>query len=35
MLMDPFNVHKMVEIHHKKTLNSIINNYFKVFKKIG
>jgi len=28
MLMARFNVHKMVEIHHKKTLNYVINIYF-------
>jgi hypothetical protein len=32
MLMAPFYVHKMVDIHHKKTLSYIINIYFKIFK---
>jgi hypothetical protein len=35
MLMAPFNVHKMMEIHHKKTLNYIIKIYFQIFKKNG
>ncbi len=32
MLMASFYVHKMVEIHDKRTLNYIIYNYLKVFK---
>jgi hypothetical protein len=32
MLMAPFYVHKMVEIHQKRTLNYIIYIYLKVFK---
>jgi hypothetical protein len=30
-----FYVCKMVEIHHKKKLNDIINIYFKVSKKLN
>jgi hypothetical protein len=35
MLMAPFNVHKMVEIHHKKNSITSLNIFFQIFNFFG